>query len=66
MERSERPDAITPRTPNQRTDEQDARPLTTAERLLAEFTLDEQQRLRLLRERFERGKLSEFPRGPRF
>jgi hypothetical protein len=38
---------------------------TATERLLAGFTYAEQQRLRYLRQLYERGKLTEFPRTPR-
>jgi hypothetical protein len=65
MERCERSDAHSPFVPEeQATNIHRAQP-SQIERILAGFSYGEQQRLRYLRQLYERGKLTEFPQRPR-
>jgi len=66
MEPRDRLDVTSWRKPQQERDRDGEMGATTsAERLLDRFNYAERQRLRYLRQLYERGKLTEFPRQPR-
>ena len=65
MERGERFDASSPTTPDERLHGTGREKLSPMEQILVGFTYAEQQRLRYLRQLYERGKLTEFPRHTR-
>ena len=65
MDRRERLDALSPLSPPEQATDAHGQQLSPAEQLLTAFTDAEQQRLRYLRQLYERGKLTEFPQRPR-
>jgi hypothetical protein len=65
MDPRERVDTTWPTTHRDHATDSGQDHATSAERLLAGFTYAERQRLRYLRQLYERGKLTEFPRQPR-
>jgi hypothetical protein len=66
MEPRDRLDATSlPMTGHERARDGGRDSIVSAERLLDGFNFAEQQRLRYLRQLYERGKLTEFPRQPR-
>ena len=65
MDSRERLDATWPTTRRDDVADGGQGEVTPAERLLEGFTYAERQRLRYLRQLYERGKLTEFPRQPR-
>ena len=65
MDSRERLDATWPTTRRDHPSDGGRGYATSAERLLDGFSYAERQRLRYLRQRYERGKLTEFPRQPR-